>query len=599
MAGRTGQLATATDEPVDQEQQGQGPDDGWVEVIPQGVRSPQGGMGASGEWEEVLPKGLGGQEGHQNLGLMDYAKKVPGFLSGVGAEVFQAARNVGNVATFGLQDRFMTPDDKATWDKLTAARTPEEEAGKTAAGVAGYYVPGLIEGKGAVTGERLLARGGKEILKRAAKVGAKEATRTGAVALAETGSPKEAAEQAALAGGLATGGSAAAQALSPPTKRLAQKVMERFLIPGGGPGYNKEVAHDAAAELIRRGTTAWSKIGFTRKVEQHVMDYGKAITQVEDEALARMGYAPIGEHTWQVGFDPVTEYHGPVHDVTPETLPARRTQEVGRPQQGLSRNPPADQGEYRTRYNIRFSKVEGTRQGQVDINQMLRDMRGNMARMRAGGHVIPGHEGMYKTQVQIYKRLSRMATPRGTIDIADAIKLRRGWDALLDHTIMRPEVVANRDVYKFGANGLRHAIAEQLPGMAEANGQYSFWLGINDILKDKELQTVGHKVLSRTGVALSAAGGLSAFAKTGNLEQAFAAAAVTAFAERTMESAPARTYGAKALDRMGDSMARGDFLGALRRLSIGTVYNLSDREREGQEREQRLQQEEQRNQPHR
>jgi hypothetical protein len=511
------------------------------------------------------------QENVKKKQLSPLADSVPGFLKAP-VEALEGATNTigkdfGNLVG-------MLPGKAGEYGRRFAEMTPEPA--KTTAGSIGSGVGNFMEYEMAGRGVGKFLKGapdGAGLARRVLTSSVKAGAEAGLVGTAQTGSVKEGARQAAFAGVTAPAVNELARAASPLLKKAAQKAYQRFLIPGGGPGYNKEVASKAAEELIKKGTFALTKGGFTRTVETHVQDANIEIEKIEDDLLNRLGYSPTGTGRIHVTQEPYTRTTGPTIDVNPieETggVPARITKEVGFPERGVGPHTPLDEGTSETRTRNHFSWTEDTRQGMIDAKPVLKVLNEAQARNKlSSGDPVEGYQGLRATRTRLIAQVRRNMTRSGYISAKDAIQLRRDWDKLVnwERTTGSRMPVTVRTAYEEAANALRHEIGEQIPGMKEANAKYHFWTGVNQILKDKENQQVGHRVhgvVGNAAILLSAATGYA----HGGGEEAVGLAMLAGVVDTVWNSGANLTGSAIAFDRMGDLVRTRNFTAVINRLT--------------------------------
>lgn len=533
------------------------PEDDWKDVPV---------SGGEGDWKDVEPS---------KPTLMDRAKSFAHtsaeFEKGAVKGALKTSEGFGNLMGLGLPDYIQSkvaPDAVAQREKMLTPHGTAQELGHGAEQAAEYLlpIPGLEEeriGSGVV---KAAERGGKALLKRVANTGLREGAKSAVVGSLQTGSLKEGAKQGAVTAVTAPPIQEISRAVTPLLRKSAQHLYERFLIPGGGAGYNKNLGREGAEELIRRGQVWLTKGTAVRDVEQRVMNASNAIESAEDRLLETMGYAPTGRSSVHATTEPFTEHVGPTIDITPDSSgpPAVISKEVDRPQRAVGSRlpPPDDEGFTRTGTRTRYSRVDETKKGMLyarDAVSKLRAMRGAHI---VEGQVIAGHGPVLKARQQLIRQIESLMTPSGYIKADSAIKLRRSWDALVDWD--RNPQAANlkpgvKTAYEETANALRHEIAEQVPGMKEANADYHFFSGLNKVFKDKENQKTGHRVIGPIGALFATAAGAGSYAHGDGPEKAAALAILTGVASHVVNSGAALTGSAVAMDRMGQAMASRNY----------------------------------------
>jgi len=505
----------------------------------------------------------------------------------------------GNMMTFGLQNFALEhqrapqtlsglvagEQPKTARQQIEEQLTPHGEAQRAGYNVeqgAEYLIPipGLEEAK-AVQGAGNLAKAGfKAGVKRFAETGLKQGTKAGLIGTAQTGDVEQGAEQAAFAATTAPIVQQLSRFVSPLMKRSAQRIYQRVLIPGGGPKFNKQVAQDAATELIERGHMALTRGHLVDQTTANVDRFAGEINAAEDRALETMGFRPKGTSTTRATQVPFTETQGPIIDVGESSgVPAVISKAVARPMAGLSRplGAAGDGTSTRTGYRTAYDTVrETTPPGKLDAKPILQRMSEALKGFRIEGKIPEGYQTLHSAQVNMMQDIRRFMDVNGELNIDSAIQLRRAWDKLAnwekgDLTFTE----AQKKAYRSAANALRNQIAEHVPGMAEANKQYSFWTGIDGVLHDKELQQVGHKeggltrvLLHGAGLAAGGAGGYAHGGGVGSAEGAAAGFILAGALDKIAESAGVKTLSSVTLDRLGQMLTARRYTQALNYLSL-------------------------------
>lgn len=678
-------------------------------------------------WTDVPPQGpslLDRVKGYAHTAT-EYEK---GLVKSGGAALrgaVQLGDQLSNYMDFGLDDYLSNKNPEGVEKRQAVEKNidahltpnnPAQRAGFNTGEFAQYAIPipGLQQEKLAVgavraskalmtVAERVaLKRAARQALvKRLATTSAKEGARAGIVGSVQSGDITQGTKQAGFAAVVAPVIGEATRAVSPILKRNAQRLYERFLIPGGGPGFNKGVAQEKAEEFIRQGQWWATKGNAVRETDQRVMDANRAIEDAEDNLVARMGYAPIGKQTLHATVEPFTEHVGPtidVEDLTPKaatggagaaggtgasagvnpnvapdwSLEVRPTQfkngiwtqhpdtgkvirsgekelmdrarasgkfseeqlrsliptvrraasdvneslgnegmqvgesyaqhlqdyikrlpeqprtssgmELDRPQYAVGERLPAadaaaDVGSTRSGVRVKFSNVEETKQGMLYARDALNRLKSLLQQHKVEGQVIKGHQPIYNIRLQLIRQLRSMMTPTGYIRADSAIKLRRSWDELVNYqknAQVQSYEPGVQQAYRETADALRHEIAKQVPGMAEANAEAHFWGELNTVFKDKELQTVGHRIIGPIGAMATLTSGAAGYAHKGNPGEALALATMMAVASRLSQTGLGLTGSSIALDRMGQALASGNMQAAMNWLARSGSMSVRD-----------------------
>lgn len=535
-------------------------DDGWVTV--------SGGDG----WETVSGDPRNPMESRLADDLPTWARPAGEFVDSAYNKLM---RSFGNVVSLLPGEIGKTGREAAS---IPAPTTSSGKWGETLGQAMEFAIP--IPGLNKVG----KLREGAGALERMVRPALQSGIHAGVVGTVDTGSVKEGANQGATAVGLTLGTLGLSKVLSPTLKKSAQKIYERIIIPGGGPLVNKREAKDAAEELIRRGFVASSKDNFVRRVEQNVMDFGQRIEDAENNALQTMGYRPSGRYTTTTKHTPYSEAVPETIDITPSSsgLPAR-PQDV-KPTNALAK--PLGPQQDRVRFRTTTERIETmTPPGRLDIRPIIRALSKQIKDLLVEGKVPRGYESQYKALAEMRQEIRRFSN-QNEIDVQSAIDLRRKWDAKADWPKLDQEVKeVQKRSFRAAANALRRQIAEHVPGMAEANAEYHFWTGLNTVLKDKELQTVGHREGGLVRNLARGAGGVVG-AGLGMQHGGAVEAAAGAYAgqmllgtiDKLVESTAFKSISAVSMDRLGRLMQNRQYKQALNYLSLITPSLWAERQ---------------------
>jgi hypothetical protein len=571
--------------------------DQWTDV-------PAAKTSAADTWTDVPPAGpsLWDRAKAQLSNTLETGKGVVKGGLTTGLHLSDLAQTVGNTALGGIPHMIASqfPDNQkaqAAWhdaaEKRLQPNNDFQKLGFQGEQLAEYAIPMGGEEKAVAGVAPLVERGIGALSKRMLRTAGTEGTKAAIVGSAQTGDVGQGLEQGAGTAVLAPGISELSRVISPVLKKSAEHLMDRFLIPGGGAAYNKSLVADSSGQLIKDGEMWMSKGSAIRDVEQRLMDSTEAIETAENNILNSMGYAPTGRSTLRVRAEPYSVPGGPTIDVDDLTAkpgvvptsqdlairgtppPASSGMEVGPPQTAVGeRLPPADPnvGPTRTGTRLKIDRVDETKQGMLYVGDAVKQLRAMMGQHIVEGQVIEGHGPALAARGRLLKQITDKMTPSGYMNADSAIKLRRGFDAMVDHQ-KNPQIAQYKPgveaAFKETADTLRHEIAEQVPGMKEANQQYHFWSGINKVLKDKENQRIGHRTGGLIG-ALAASGGFAAGMQHGGYEQAAGAAMLAGVAGSLINSGANLTGSAVALDRVGKLMQSGDYKAAVNWLARAT-----------------------------
>lgn len=421
-------------------------------------------------------------------------------FAGIGSGVFSTVRGAARLTG---ADKLLPQSGREFLDKL--ATPPDTMAGGLGKGVeqAGelMLLPGpkikmLAKAPGMIkTGAEMLMSGGT----------------SAAGTAVQTGGDVDSTLTAGTIGGLAPGISKAFQKAGPAVREWGNKLYERVLTPGGGTRAAKSITQDAAPELIKRGLMAITNNGFTRKVEDQLLDAGKAVEAAEDLISKTFQMAPIPAGT-----------------------------------AGRTVQPPP---------------------GMVSVMDIVKDLTARMDGYKIGGIVPTGAKVEYDALKKVRKDLLKLGP---VMEFSDLVKLRRSWDqssGKYKSGIGDPNVKGMANALSQGADAIRTWVGNKFPQMASANKEYSFLAGVNKVIKDASERQVGHgrglaTTMVQKGAAASAAGGAASAVEA--MSHATQAYLLVGAVDSFMKSPAYKTTTAVALDKLGRMMQSGKYANALK-----------------------------------
>jgi hypothetical protein len=293
--------------------------------------------------------------------------------------------------------------------------------------------------------------------------------------------------------------------ISAPLKNAAQKIYESVL---AGPGAKPSTVEKSASELISRGYTAMSSNSMATDVAKRLEKAGKSVEDAVEKAINDPGFKP------------------------------------GRSSGGVITMIP---------------------QGQIEMKPIVDAFKDKInERFMGSGKIPAGLEGEHEQYQQMLKDLKS----RGEFaPIKDIWRLRQAWERRVKDFEKLGDLSGAKNAMGDASNAIRGEFAKWVPGLPQANAEYSFLKGVDTLLTAKKKANVGsipEFLKTYLPAALAGAGGFVREGSTEAIEGAAAALMLTGL----IRSTPGKTLSAVAMDRLGNLMSSGHTTDAVRYLGM-------------------------------